>query len=380
MKHYSSKVYTFRIPTGTAMKLRDRIVYGRLYPLKQPITLHRLTGWLGGLMDRSTVSTSLARLESMGLASREQIGKRVGWRINKELTDANRHLFKFNKDGAVIYWRMVLPVANPFKGKGGLEKWVAWAFWSHLEGQGKHWQAARIAKTLGMDRVSMKRHFDELAVAGWFDCLPDGVELQGRKSGKAKLIPVPAPVGRDAALENGIKHKAAALGWTAERLATETVDAAKTHRVNLLNGKYKGGSALKCLNARLDKLAGQHVEARTVVEKAVANKSRVFADSAERIERGKIEVERIRAEERAEPTIYDRVAAKILPGENLKPSFIRCVYTRGELDAAWNKIEPHEKLTASQLREIVRPAKVVIPTEDHDARIMAQVLGTRRAA
>lgn len=155
------------------MKIRQRFIYGRLCSFRRGVTVHKLGALLGGLMDRATIVSTLAQLESFGLVQAVNVGKRVKWVVVREIPVRSYELFVWRKDGEADCWKCILPATNPFKGKGGLEKWLVLAFTLHLRSQGKKWKAVQIARTLGLCVVVVRRNVNWLKFHGFLgDTLP----------------------------------------------------------------------------------------------------------------------------------------------------------------------------------------------------------------
>jgi predicted transcriptional regulator len=200
----------FRVPTMPkvkTLKIREVLIFARLKPLKHPVSVLRLTKWMGGFMDRQTVLNTLKKLETENLAKR--VGKkwevimpqpgdaRFVWpKVDPEKAKKDPEKAKKEAENFAT-WVMYLPVQNPFKGKvqrGSLEKWVALSFYWHLRVQGKKWKPLRIARTLGLDRHSVTRNLEWLREEGLLKG-PGSIELQAKGCFKKakKTAPQPQP-------------------------------------------------------------------------------------------------------------------------------------------------------------------------------------------
>ena len=197
---------------------------------------------------------------------RTRAGRRDKWRAVRQIPASAKHLFRWRSDGKYLFWTLALPKDNPWKGKGSLERWVALAFHRHLARQGRTWKAAHMAKVLGVDARTLGVNLARLHAEGYLDGGTTVPLIGGR--GKKMNRTTPVAVAGDTGLEHQIKRKAAGLGYTRAQLRKATVDAARTHAAMISKNKYKGGSAMRCLNARLDRELADRATAGREVRRA----------------------------------------------------------------------------------------------------------------
>lgn len=139
------------------LDIRRGLVYGKLAPLRKPVSASKLCDMLGGLVSLPTVHKNLAKLETLGMVTHTE----RGWLAQEPPAELQPHFCRLKKaakdadddrwHGRYATWRITLPAENPFPGmRNGTELYAVYWLIAHMERTRSHhpWSAAELARIL----------------------------------------------------------------------------------------------------------------------------------------------------------------------------------------------------------------------------------------
>lgn len=154
------KVYVFNMKGKPLLKIRQRIIYGRLAPLRRPVSARRLASMLGGLIDLRTINRSLKKLSDLNLVTKQK----KGWVALQPPQDKESHFVRtrLTKDdrwhGCFASWKLPLPLTNPFPGRrNSTELYAAYWLIYNLEFMKKKCGTNLLAALLGVTHLTASR-------------------------------------------------------------------------------------------------------------------------------------------------------------------------------------------------------------------------------
>ncbi|QEL13865.1 helix-turn-helix domain-containing protein [Limnoglobus roseus] len=352
------------------LSIRQRLIYGRLAPLRRPVPAKRLSDMLGGLINRQTISIHLEKLATLGLVQKHA----NGW-VAVEPPEDLRKAFSLLKNppegrgwhSLYASWKLPLPAKMPFPGhRNAVELYAAYWKIRGAEYHGTPWNNVWLGLMLGVTRQAVSHILmalrDEGLLTADYRCQKHNFELQTEEVVKEKKKSLTG--GKGCALDIRVNSlaKAEDIHAVIDQLTAGNYmlrsqiydivgEALKEHKKNEKPGD---GSALvlNWLNARLRTRHGIEDGAQQKLAESVAVS--VAQDEA------RVRVEQEIAEKRkTRKSAAEQVAAFALPGENLRPSNLRSLRTVGELEAALPKLRPG--MTTAEIMEITRPSKTPEP-------------------
>jgi hypothetical protein len=124
------KVYVFNMKGNPLLSIRQRVIYGRLAPLRRPLPASKLVDMLGRLIDRRTINYNLEKLGTFGLVTRQK----KGWVAVEPSAEMEKQFVRTRPttderwQGCFASWKLPLPVTNPFPGRRNSTELYA-AYW-----------------------------------------------------------------------------------------------------------------------------------------------------------------------------------------------------------------------------------------------------------
>lgn len=365
-------IYVLNMKGTPNLSIRQRVIYARLAPLRRPVSAKRLAEMLGGLIDRQTISVHLSKLASLGLVRQSK----EGWIALEPSGDMAKEFSRMKEtpedgrwQGCFASWRLPLPAEKPFpNARNKTELYCAYWIVRGLEmaeakkpKPGRVMKVKRIAALLGVTKLTARKILMSLRDKGLFDkhkVFPHNFKLQEKDESNVKRS------GRKAAADDADLLDVAVNRLTQADQIHAVIDqltcggymlrcdicrviekALKEHKKN----GYPGDGSplvLDWLNAKLRTRQSRDDAGKQAVAESIALTVR-RAEAVARLDR------EIAEESKTQKNIYEMVASKALPGENLKPMSLRVLYNMSELEAALPKLR--DGMTKADICAIIRP-------------------------
>ncbi len=365
-------IYVLNMKGTPKLSIRQRVIYARLAPLRRPVSAKRLAEMLGGLIDRQTISAHLSKLATLGLVRQSK----EGWVALEPSGDMEKEFSRLNEtpedgrwQGCFASWRLPLPAEKPFpNARNKTELYCAYWLVRGLETAeakkprpGRVMKVKRIAALLGVTKLTARKMLMSLRDEGLFDkhkVLSHNFKLQGKEESNVKRSGRKADADEADLLDVAVNRLAQATqihvvidqltcgGYMLRCDICRVVEKAlKEHKKNAYPGD---GSplVLDWLNAKLRTRQSREDAGKQAVTESIALTVR-RAEAAARLDMD------IAEERKAQKNIYEMVASKALPGENLKPMLLRMLYNTSELEAALPKLR--DGMTKDDICAIIRP-------------------------